>query len=352
MANTFAPTGDERGGSMRHQMIDRRSMIAGASAGAALIALPARANGSFEAATTRAASLDQLRALVIATDGEMRLARAFRGPAPDRPVNVKSVSKTLVALLTGVAIREGAIAGVDTRLAEVAPDLIPRGADPMVESITVAHLVTMTAGLQRTSGAFYGEWVQSRNWVAYALSRRFVAEPGARFQYSTGAFHLLGAVLARATGRDLHALARDWLGRPLGIEIPPWTRDPQGFYMGGNNMALSPLALARIGETVRMGGAWQGRAVIPAAWIEASWRPRTRSPFSGDQYGYGWFLKSLGGTRAVYARGYGGQMLYVLPDAGLTVAVTSDPTRPARTHGHVGDLHRLVARDILPAVAG
>ncbi|MEL6773370.1 MAG: 6-aminohexanoate hydrolase, partial [Pseudomonadota bacterium] len=86
---------------MCHQMIDRRSMIAGASAGAALIALPARANGSFEAATTRAASLDQLRALVIATDGETRLARAFRGPAPDRPVNVKSVSKTLVALLTG-----------------------------------------------------------------------------------------------------------------------------------------------------------------------------------------------------------------------------------------------------------
>jgi CubicO group peptidase (beta-lactamase class C family) len=209
----------------------------------------------------------------------------------------------------------------------------------------------MRAGLERTSGRSYGAWVGSRNWVDHALTRPFVDEPGERFLYSTGSFHLLGVALSRATGRSLLALARDWLGEPLGIAIPAWTRDPQGYYLGGNEMALSPLALIRLGEMVRLGGAWGGTQVLPADWMAASWTPRTRSPFSGHDYGYGWFLAEAGGHRVAYARGYGGQMLYVVPGVGLTVAVTSDPTRPARSDGHVGDLNALLADAIVPAVA-
>mgnify|MGYP001801087213 CR=1 FL=1 len=122
--------------------------------------------------------------------------------------------------------------------------------------------------------------------------------------------------------------------------------------MGGNEMALSPLALARVGAMMAAGGVWEGAQVIPAAWIEASWTPRARSPWSGDLYGYGWFLRELGGRPVAYARGYGGQMLYVFPQERLSVAVTSDPTRPARTGGHVGDLHRLVEETILPQIIG
>jgi CubicO group peptidase (beta-lactamase class C family) len=90
--------------------------------------------------------------------------------------------------------------------------------------------------------------------------------------------------------------------------------------------------------------------VLPASWIEASWVPRTRSPFSNHDYGYGWFLADAGGHRVAYGRGFGGQMLYVVPDLGLTVAITSDPTRPARSDGHVGDLNALLAGAIMPAV--
>ena len=72
--------------------------------------------------------------------------------------------------------------------------------------------------------------------------------------YSTGSFHVLGAALARASGESLLALARGWLGEPLGIEIPAWTRDPQGFYLGGNEMALSPMAMLAFGEMYRRDG--------------------------------------------------------------------------------------------------
>jgi CubicO group peptidase (beta-lactamase class C family) len=300
----------------------------------------------------RARALDQLNAIVIGVDGEVVAAEAFRGPAVDRAVNVKSVSKTIVAALTGIAIDRGALSGTAATLGEVAPGLIPRDADPRVTGITVADLLTMQAGLERTSGGNYGAWVESRNWVADALSRPMVREPGAGMLYSTGSYHVLGAVLTEVTGRSLLEQAREGLGDPLDIDVPPWTRDPQGYYMGGNEMALSPLAMFRFGEVYRLGGAIDGARVLSEAWVAESLVPRTRSNFSGDDYGYGWFLREAGGHEMAYARGYGGQMIFVVPSLRLTVAITSDPNRPARSDGHVGDLQRLMAESVVPAAEG
>ncbi len=274
-------------------------------------------------------------------------AEALRGPSVRTPVNVKSVSKTVVAALAGIAIARGELPGVSATIGEVAPRLIPRDAERGVADITVEDLVTLRAGLERTSGGNYGAWVSSADWVADALGRPLVAEPGGQMLYSTGSTHVLGAILSEVSGQSLLALARERLGGPLDIEIPPWTRDPQGRFMGGNEMALSPLALIRFGEAYRAG---LGDA-IPEGWAEASWMPRTRSRFSGDAYGYGWFLREMGGHRAAYARGFGGQMLWVVPSLGLTVAATSDPSRPARSEGHAGALHALVAETILPEAA-
>lgn len=146
-----------------------------------------------------------------------------------------------------------------------------------------------------------------------------------------------------------HILARQWIGDTLGIAIPPWRRDPQGFYFGGNDMTLSPLALLRFGEMHRLGGVWNGTRVLSERWIQEAWTPRTLSPFSGDDYGYGWFISRGGGHNIVYARGYGGQLIYIVPSLGLTVVVTSDPTLPARSDGYVGDLRRMLSDETIPA---
>ncbi|HET6522231.1 MAG TPA: serine hydrolase, partial [Geminicoccaceae bacterium] len=297
----------------------------------------------------RAAALPNLHALLVARDGTELVGRVFRGPGLDRPVNVKSVSKSVMAALTGAAIERGVLAGVEQRIAPVLGDLVPGDADPRVAAITVDHLLTMRAGLERTSGANYGRWVSSRNWVRDALSRPFVDEPGGRMLYSTGSYHLLSAVLTRAAGRSTLALAREWLGGPLGIEVPPWTRDPQGIYLGGNNMALSPRALLRFGELYRRGGAYGGRRVLPGGWIAASWTPRVRSPFSGQDYGYGWFIARARGHRVCYGWGYGGQMVYVVPDLALTAVMTSDDTGPSGRNGYVRRLHALLADGLIPA---
>ncbi|MFP7674600.1 serine hydrolase domain-containing protein [Marivita sp. S0852] len=306
----------------------------------ALLSMPVAAQeGEGDGIGALAGELDQLHAIVVRRNGEAVFERAFAGGGLDAAANVKSVSKTLLALLTGVAIERGALAGPEVRVLSALGR--PATGDAR-DAITVGDLLSMRTGLASTSGGAYGAWVASPDWIDHVLTRDLVARPGGRFIYSTGGWHVLGAVLARVTGRDLLSLTRDWLGDPLGIDIAPWDRDPQGNYMGGNQMALSPRALARVGEMVLAEGQWNGAQVIPASWISTSWEPRGRSQWSGDRYGYGWFLTRIGGQRAAYGRGYGGQILAVVPDVGLTIAITSDPTRPARSAGYFGDLQNLM----------
>src|SRR5690606_25899104 len=129
------------------------------------------------------------------------------------------------------------------------------------------------AGLGRTSGPNYGRWVSSRNWVRAALAEPFDGEPGGQMLYSTGSTHLLSAILTRAGGRSTLDLARDWLGPVEGFSIDAWDRDPQGIYVGGNQMAMTSRSLAAFGELYRNGGRNRvGEQVVPEDWIEQSWQ--------------------------------------------------------------------------------
>jgi CubicO group peptidase (beta-lactamase class C family) len=173
----------------------------------------------------------------------------------------------------------------------------------------------------------------------------FDGEPGGRMLYSTGSTHLLSAILTRASGRSTRELAREWLEDTVdGFRIGGWQRDPQGIYLGGNQMAMSARSLLAFGELYRNGGVADGERVISADWIARSWTERTNSVFSGDGYGYGWFLREIGGTEMRYAWGYGGQMLYVAPDAGLTIVMTSQEDNPSARTGYRDALHELAAR--------
>ncbi|WP_336512369.1 serine hydrolase domain-containing protein [Roseomonas marmotae] len=167
-------------------------------------------------ALARAAELTPLHTLIVA----QRAERRFRGPAPDQPVNIKSVSKSVIAGLVGIAIARGYLRGPDQPIAPLLRDKLPATADQRLARVTLGQLLSMQAGLERTSGPLYGRWVSSPDWVRFALARPFVAEPGGQMLYSTGNSHLLSAILTSVTGRSTLALARDWLGQPLGIAIP------------------------------------------------------------------------------------------------------------------------------------
>ncbi|MBB4275830.1 CubicO group peptidase (beta-lactamase class C family) [Rhizobium mongolense] len=284
--------------------------------------------------------LKSLKTIIISRDGKIVAERGYRGHTASESTNIKSASKAIISALVGIAVSKGVLEGPDQKIAPILKADLPQSPDPRLNEITIGNLLSMQAGLGRMSGPNYGRWVSSRNWVRFALSQPFDDEPGGRMLYSTASTHLLSAILTKASGKTTLALAREWLRPVEGFRIGAWERDPQGIYLGGNQMAMSARSLLAFGELYRNGGRTpEGRQVVPAEWIAASWQPRTNSRFSGDAYGYGWFERNLGGEDVHFAWGYGGQMLYIVPSLNLTVVMTSQESGPSARNGYRDALH-------------
>ncbi|TCL69616.1 CubicO group peptidase (beta-lactamase class C family) [Rhizobium sp. BK251] len=294
--------------------------------------------------------LKPLKTVIVAEDGRVIAEQGYRGHAVTESTNIKSASKSIISALVGIAIGKGLLDGPDQKIAPILKADLPANHDPRLDEITIGNLLSMQAGLGRMSGPNYGRWVSSRNWVRFALAQPFVDEPGGQMLYSTASTHLLSAILTKVGGKSTLALARDWLGPVDGFRIGAWERDPQGIYLGGNQMAMSPRSLLAFGELYRNGGRTvEGAQVVPADWIVQSWQHRTNSRFSGDDYGYGWFTRQIGGEQVHFAWGYGGQMLYIVPSLNLTVVMTSEESGPSARNGYRDSLHDLLG-EIIGAV--
>jgi CubicO group peptidase (beta-lactamase class C family) len=263
-------------------------------AGLTLLALPALALDPGPI-LDRAGDIAALETVIIARDGDVIAERAYGSYALGDPTNIKSASKTVISAMVGMAIERGILAGTDQKITDFLARDLPKDADPRIRDITIGHLLSMQAGLAPASGDNYGRWIVTRNWVRDALDRPFVDKPGGRMLYSTSSTHLLSAILTKASGKTTLQLAREWFEPLDEFVIGGWARDPQGIYLGGNQMAISARALLAFGETYRNGGLTaEGTRLLPADWVEQSWKRRTWSPQSGDFYGYGWYLRNIG----------------------------------------------------------
>lgn len=327
--------------------MNRRALLLTASL-SPLLAAPALAQAGVTPILNEAQRLENLRAVAVWRDGGEIAARGYHGFTPDSATNIKSASKSIISALAGIAIDRGELEGPDQQIAPILQDDLPPDPDPRLATVTLGNLLSMQAGLERQSGANYGAWVSSRNWVRAALAAPFTQDPGGRMQYSTASTHLMSAILTRVTGRSTLDLARDWLGAVPGFAITGWERDPQGIYLGGNQMAMSTRSLLAFGALYANGGRAGGQQVVPQAWIAESWQARTASIFSGQGYGYGWFIGQASGRPVRYGWGYGGQMIYVFPATGrqtaVAIAMTSDPDQPSARTGYRNDLHMLADR--------
>jgi CubicO group peptidase (beta-lactamase class C family) len=313
-------------------------------------------------AYARAAELPRLRSLLVEWRGLVVGERYFRGATRTTPANIKSASKSIMSALVGIAIARGDLGGTHQTLGELLP-AETRGLDTAKRAITIEDLLTMRTGLESTSFWNYGRWVSSRNWVRYVLAQPVIAPRGSAgpMIYSTGSTHLLSAIITRATGMSTYRYAERHLAAPLGIRVRRWTTDPQGIYFGGNDMRMTPREMLAFGRLYLAGGRAQAgapgmfRQVMPRWWIDSSWVSRTRSDWSGHEYGYGWWIRSAwtrNGRHAVYyAWGYGGQFIYVVPSLELVVVATSDAGR-SREEGHLEAVHSLLDQEIIPAVGG
>ena len=262
--------------------------------------------------------------------------------------DMRSISKSVTSLLAGVALARGAPRSLD----EPVVGFFPEYADldtPERRAITLRHLLTMSMGTAWDEDRPYSDPANSESAMydsadpwRYALGRPMVEKPGTLHVYNGGATTLLGRILVRATGKPLDAFAREALFEPLGIASVDWGRFANGEAMPASGLRLRSRDLARIGQMVLDGGKAGGREIVPASWIADSTAPRlgTQGMY---HYGYQWWLgRSLVDRRELTwtaGIGYGGQRLFVVPQAGVVVAVTAGMYR--------SPLQRTVPLDIL-----
>jgi len=283
-----------------------------------------------EAAAQDVSELDDIfdigtiQSLMIQKEGELIYEDYRYGMEANDPVNIKSASKSVLSLLIGIAIEKGYLDGTDQTIGKFFAEYFMENPDSIKENITIGNLLTMQSGLETTSFRNYGRWVLSSNWVNFALDMPLSGKPGGKMLYSTGTSHLLSVILTKAAGMSTRAFANEYLFEPMDIEVGGWDRDPEGYYMGGNNMALSPESLLKIGTMVMNVGTYNDKQIVSKEWILESVRVYTRSRYNPYNYGYMWWRKPVGDYQLFFAWGNGGQYILIFPELETVVSVTSD----------------------------
>jgi CubicO group peptidase (beta-lactamase class C family) len=306
----------------------------------------------FEDAVQKAQNMPRLYGLLVSWQGKLVMEQYFNGSGPDKLVNIKSASKSVVSTLVGIAVEQGFIGGVDVTIDNYFNDILAEQVQADKSAITLANLLSMQAGLETTSNRNYGAWVLSKDWVRFALNQPMESNPGTRMHYSTGNTHLLSAILTQATGMSTLQFARKHLAEPLGFHLSDWPRDPKGIYFGGNDMEMTARQMLAFGHLYMNGGTYKDKRIISANWVNQSFTPYAISMREhGRYYGFGWWLRRMAGYRTAYAWGYGGQFIILVPELELLIVTTSSSTPNKRRRSHRRELSDLIEYSIIREVA-
>ena len=280
------------------------------------------------------------RSLLVVRNGFLVFENYYHGGARDQKTEVWSVTKSFTSALVGIAIGEGHISGTG----ELIVDLLPNY--PGFGQMTVENVLTHETGLVWDEGS-QETWIQSSDWIAEALARGFVNEPGQVLLYSSANSHFLSALIKETTGVSTGAYAEERLFAPLGIEFVSaprvdhytswqqlhepiegtWRLDNSGMEIGAFGLRLTGLEMAKFGFLYLNRGVWNGKTVVSEAWVRASTRDHVlRSETIG--FGYHWMVVKRSGHIAFDADGWGGQSISVIPALDMVIVTKCDAVNP------------------------
>jgi CubicO group peptidase (beta-lactamase class C family) len=251
--------------------------------------------------------------------------------------DIASITKGVVALLTGIALDRGWLGDLDAPIMSFFPEYADLRT-PEKDRIMLRHLLAMTSGLAWPERAIslddaaniVRQGVSASDPYRFVLARPVEATPGTAWNYNSGGVWLLGPILRKVSGKPIEEFAEEALLEPLGIQEEVWDRFANGDAVTSGGLRLRPRDLAKLGQLVLNGGAWHGRQIVSAGWIKQMITPQSpRGTWFGfaRSYGYLWWQgQSLIGDHDIEwvgALGRGGQRLYVVPTLNLVVAVTA-----------------------------
>jgi CubicO group peptidase (beta-lactamase class C family) len=297
--------------------------------------------------------------VLLVKDGKLVFEEYFAGRHRFKAHAMHSVSKSITAILVGIAADQGLVSP-DDPVHRFFPDY--RGLEWIDRpyEITVRDLLTMAHGTdwdERSRSLndpknSIRAMINSEDWLKFVLGHKQVEPPGQRFNYAGGMTVLLGEIVGRTSGRDLGDFAERHLFQPMGINIEGWHRSRLGVVNAQGGLLLRPRDMAKIGQMMLDKGTWQGNRIVSEAWVEASLENRVTAE-NGWGYSYQWRLgRAPIGDRLVelfFAAGRGGQHIIVVPSLRLVGVFTAQPID--NRGGHNRNLI-MMSDYVLPAVTG
>lgn len=309
----------------------------------------------------KAGEFQKVTSVLIARHGKLVFEGYYDAGGAEALRNTRSATKTVTGMLAGAAVTQGHLA-LTTPIAPFFKDKMPfDNPDPRKDRISVEDLLTMSSLLECDDQNQFSRGNEERmylieDWVKFYLDLPIKGFPGwtpkpeaspygRAFSYCTAGVTTLGATIERATKTPLADYADAVLFKPLGIDKREWQYSPLGVAQGGGGLSLRSRDLLKLGQLYTDDGVWQGKRILPSAWVKAATAPHAR-PDEDRDYGYLLWIYPLGGHPAWHMAGSGGNKVVSIPDLGLVIVVTTTNFGVRNPH-QLSD--RLIADYIVPA---
>jgi CubicO group peptidase (beta-lactamase class C family) len=275
-------------------------------------------------AEREAAELSNIRSFLVMWNGSLVSENYYGGANAATPQHLRSITKSIVSALVGIAIDKGLIGSVNDSVLDYIPELESQDNDIRKQHITIRHLLTMTSGFKWEEEKM-DEWFSSDSLSAMsdAWVRPMAGDPGEIYNYDSASTDLLTVVLTRAAKQDAKTFLTETLFMPLDITDFEWEKDPAGYYRGGGGLIMRARDLAKVGQLFLQKGQWNRHQIVSQAWIEQSTAHQVRVN-EIVSYGYLWRSRQVGTIRHYYAMGYGGQYLMVVPVLNIAVVASHE----------------------------
>lgn len=281
-----------------------------------------------------AGELPDVQSAVVALRGRV-VYEFYRDGSADTLREQMSVSKSALSILAGVALGQRRIASLDQPVVALVPEWAALNPDPRAASITVRHLLTMTAGFEISDPTGTAAPLAPREGWA----RRLVADPGQKFAYDNSVVTITTAVVEKVAGMPLADYARQELGVPLAFKEPGFRRVFQA----------RTIDMAKLGQLMLQKGAWDGKQLVPESFaLDAARQQNAGGPPVGIRYGFMWWVPPSDATRPTFvASGYAGQFIWVDPALDLVIAINSTVSPQSQ---QLGQAMQLIRQRLYPAV--
>ena len=268
---------------------------------------------------------EDIHSLLVSKNGQMLGQYYYNDFHPDSLNNVKSITKSIIGLLVGIAIEQELIKDVHQPMIDFFGDCENGTGFTEKKGITIEHLLMMQAGIQWNNRArIKDEWWFHETPNCFFLNHfpmDTTVVPGVKFSYNSAVAHLLSGIISRASGMTTKAFADKYLFKPLAIKDYVWEQDNAGEYRGNSELYLLPKDMLKIGHLLLNNGIFNGQSIIPSAWIKTSLaKAYDATPLMN--YGYLWMTAKDRAPFFFFTGGSGGHHIFIVPDHQLVIVTT------------------------------